>query len=407
MKNRIHIQEINEDIYMTIYQEIYENIWSRSLKTGNQEIIKDFIKNIKHHIQSSNIIDNKLNLTLSDHSTVKINNYTKLQEHPLILPLTKKVKNKNIRIWSARTLLITFSLFAGLHSTTTKLRAPFLKEIENSQDLEDLNITINPIQQFKTVCMDYAPKFLEKESRSSFEEEIPLDQRKTYADISYNEAIPSFGQNAYDERISFVHENYGEIIEEIAKETAIDPHLLECIYAQERTEHSSYLDPLGTIGIAQLQYSVHINRTKILHHVYTNEQEKFIATDNILRSLEGNIKVSIAYFQDMLIRYNGNTLMALQAYNYGDGAMNTVLRNAERRTGISKEEMINDPSCLVWIEDIKRYKNGNYGDPNYLENVLSRYNQEEFKASYGWNIYGNHLTVVNVKQKTMNKSRYL
>ena len=161
------------------------------------------------------------------------------------------------------------------------------------------------------------------------------------------------------------------------------------------------MDPLGTIGIAQILYNDHVNKQKTLYNVLTGETETFIATEEMLKSLDGNIKTSISLLQYLLNYYDGNTLMALQAYNYGNGALDKVLKNAENRTGISREDMIHDPSCLVWLEDVKTYQNGEYGDPNYIENVFSRYTETEFTAIYDTE----NTIIIKLDQNVLKKSR--
>jgi len=180
------------------------------------------------------------------------------------------------------------------------------------------------------------------------------------------EELLSFG-TLDDGKVEFVEENYGDTIQKYSEISGIDSSLLTCIFAQER---------------GQIQYNQHVGYVRSIENVLTNEKENFQVTDELVKSLDGNIKTGTAILQNMIKEYNGNTLIALQAYNYGAGAMNQVLRNAEARTGISVEEMIQNPTCLVWLEDAKNYMDGTYGDPNYITNVLRRYKKETFTAIY-------------------------
>ncbi len=226
---------------------------------------------------------------------------------------------------------------------------------------------------------------IESQSESNetpLEEALSAAVTNTKEATSIKNAIPAFGEEDKDEKRSFVHENYGDIVQKYADISGIDSAVIECILAQERGEHSSEIEVHGAIGVAQVQYNVHVNQERSLYNVQTGETETFLVTDAMLRDLEGNIKVGVAILQTYLQQYNGNIFLAVQSYNYGTGAVDTALNQAAARTGISKEEMINNPECLVWIEDIKAYKDGTFGDPNFLENVFVRYTDEDLTIKY-------------------------
>lgn len=428
-RNRIQIRKKNDQLQLKILTEIKEHVWKTSINTTDKQIIQEVIQEIESQIQSAKLQRDILTLILKDQSEVLISSYSTLKEHFLLEPIRKNLHKKKINKKRKKNLvraaLLTFGILIGVNILPKKIinREAVAQEAETEieMDFETLlnNETFRSVAynqsnentQESNLCLEMTETDEEVKEEETIEENVEetiefeeLEEIEEIENVEesledsvtetafYQETIAQESNYIYEELLSFetlddgkvesVEENYGDTIQKYSEISGIDSSLLTCIFAQERGTHSDEIDPLGTIGIAQIQYNQHVGYVRSIENVLTNEKENFQVTDELVKSLDGNIKTGTAILQNMIKEYNGNTLIALQAYNYGAGAMNQVLRNAEARTGISVEEMIHNPTCLVWLEDAKNYMDGTYGDPNYITNVLRRYKKETFTAIY-------------------------
>jgi len=243
-------------------------------------------------------------------------------------------------------------------------------EIENDEELNN-NITILNTN-LETVYQEPP----QTEFRSQHYIEV-MENRQNLANL-----FPEIGSKKNDERKQNVELAYSTLTEKYANITGIDQELIECILAQERGFHSSIKDAGGAIGVAQIQVGAHIGEKLYLKNVQTGIIESFTVTENLIKNLEGNIKVCATLLQNKLEYYDGNTLIAIQAYNYGYGAMDKVLEQTAKENGKTKNQITCDPSNITWMSYAKEYKNGKYGDNQYLEHVLDFVSEENFTVQY-------------------------
>lgn len=208
-------------------------------------------------------------------------------------------------------------------------------------------------------------------------------------DFNLQDFISEIGSKKDDARKQNVESEYGALTEKYALITGIDQELIECLLSQERGFHSSEKDAGGAIGVAQIQVNHHEGEKLYLRNELTGKTESFIVTTELIKDLEGNIKTCATLLQNKLDYYNGNTLVALQSYNFGYGAMDKVIENTSKETGKTIAEIINDPMNLEWMNYTQAYsdqyetRNGySYGDPSYIKNVMSFYNEDEFTIQY-------------------------
>jgi len=404
MESRISIREIGTKIQIKFEKKITKNIWKTILKTEDPEIIHAFIKEILEHIASISHQQENLIIKLSDDSTITIHEYQKLRENPLIKPIKRELqrrKGRERRKNYARALLVSAGILAGLVAVSKKdVKAESVSEqtIETDENM-DASIKITKPQELLLAQIEEMQKELEKEKEAEKQSEETEPIIPTY---SYEEFIPSLGTQANDERITEIHENYGELVEKYAAISGIDASIIECILAQEGGKNNGEVNASGAIGIAQIQYNQHIGGELTLYNKITGETEEFTVTQELLQSTEGNLKTGVAILQSHLDYFHGNIFLAVQAYNYGRSAMNKVLENTVERTGISRDELLYNPLVLTWIEDVQSYRNGNYGDPNYLDKVFSRYNENILKV-----VYQEEPTLINleINTNTNEKSR--
>ena len=151
--------------------------------------------------------------------------------------------------------------------------------------------------------------------------------------------------SCYDKKYTSVVENYGDTVKKYSDISGIGREILNCVLAQERGTHSTVPDGGGAIGIAQIQVNQHLGEKLTLYNVMTGEKETFTVTMELLQSVDGNIKVCVALLQSAWIEFEGNIFLMLQAYNYGEGAVDTVVV----RYGSTPEEINKNYKDLSFI----------------------------------------------------------
>lgn len=178
-----------------------------------------------------------------------------------------------------------------------------------------------------------------------------------------------------------VENKYGNLLNKLGKTYGIDEKLLAALITQESNGVSSKeFNEGGAIGLCQIQNS-NLGAELNIHNYETDTDETITYDMETLTNDEGNIKCCIAYLQTLLKQYNGNLIMALQAYNYGATKVNNIVEeyaneslyaSEDQVTFKSFNDVVNDYNDLGWIN----YCDPNYGDYLYIEHVLSSLNGE-------------------------------
>lgn len=190
--------------------------------------------------------------------------------------------------------------------------------------------------------------------------------------------LPTFGEMR-DSKEKELVQVYEDSARKWGTVMGIDPELIECIMAQEKVIHSETKDANGAIGIMQIQYSQWIHQEIPYLDVQTGEWQKLKVDDALLKSVDGNIKVGTAILQGAHFHNENNFALMIQEYNYGMGKTNELLRLYEEKTGKTPEEVRENPYDLGWLAYCSEIKNKNgkiYGDPNYVEHILRRYEKD-------------------------------
>ena len=94
-----------------------------------------------------------------------------------------------------------------------------------------------------------------------------------------------------------------EIIEEAARRNGIPEQFVHSVVAAESAYRADAVSPKGAIGLMQLM----------------PDTARTYRADP--RDPEQNVAAGVAYLRDLLVQYNGDTALALAAYNAGPGAV--------------------------------------------------------------------------------------
>lgn len=378
MNNRIMLEIINNTFNLVI--EKFENdTWNKVTSTTSLEIIKDLFKNIYGKIIDIKH-DNNTTIYLKDKTILEISNKINIEESDVFKPLIESIhfynqeKNKKN---SKRIRNFKVSIFATafILANNNPVNLNYAKDFDTLQtnNILNYNDAIN-----NKILLNNINTMQDRLERQIMEN-------------NYKEYLPSFGINTYDEKYNNIIEKYDDIVDKYALISGIDKEIIICLLAQERGTHSSKIDDGGAIGIGQIQVNQHLNSTLTLYNNLLGEEETFEVSMDLLKSIEGNIKTSVTILQSALKRFGGNIFLALQAYNYGEGAVNTIIK----KTGLSLDEINANYKDISWIEEVYKYsdKKGGYGDKNYIDNVFSRYPCCEITV-----IYDDDSTIININE---------
>ncbi len=185
---------------------------------------------------------------------------------------------------------------------------------------------------------------------------------------------------------------YFDIVNKYAEKFGLDPYLVVAIIAHESAGNPSAYG--AAIGLMQYERT-NGNSITAIYKDGTSETIDF-TFDELRSSVDLQIKVGCAALKNRINDYNGNTLVALQAYNLGVGGIKRTichyLTNGGTRTsntsdkyfGVSNDEYnaYIETCDNGWMASLQWYKTTGHkafsgaggGDPNYLKNVLKYYN---------------------------------
>ncbi|MBP9838939.1 MAG: lytic transglycosylase domain-containing protein [Proteobacteria bacterium] len=114
------------------------------------------------------------------------------------------------------------------------------------------------------------------------------------------------------------------IVETSAAEN-FDPFYLTSVIAIESRFHSTAQSHVGALGLMQLMP----NTAK---EIALEKYNSYARREHIVNP-DTNIKLGISYLKDLEIKYSGNKSLALAAYNWGPGNVDTARRNRSRIPG--------------------------------------------------------------------------
>lgn len=231
-------------------------------------------------------------------------------------------------------------------------------------DLDLENEKVNDLSLLETD--DVIVESIDKEVSTEISKSDDIQSKES---LAITESL-SLGSMNDSDKLLFVKENYGDIIEKYSKMYGLDSDLICAIATQERGVHSNTVDEGGAIGLMQVQVAVW-NGSKVRTFNYeTGEYETIKVTLDDLKDVDFNIKTGCAIFQNYLKQMQGNIVAATQTYNMGPGTMKKILSNYSSSSGKTIDEILNDIDDLSWMD----YRNSSYaGDPDYIEHVFRYY----------------------------------
>lgn len=285
------------------------------------------------------------------------------------------------------------------------------------------------------------------------------DKLNKVANIDYelSDAIDKIGSSE-DNKFASVVSNYGEALVRYGSMYGVDPTLLAMIMAQEsdlsnietnglhngkygnfnlynielngdrtfkaynfglratasNSANSNTLPPLFSKlsgkGLNEFSGWQDLSSNADINDLSTGSMETFTVNANMfangikddirgdISGAELSIKVSAMYLQNLMEKFDYNIPMVIQAFNFGEEGMNSVLKVYMENNNLSattKDELsgiLDDDKDLAWANYTKEistnpnryftWSGGTYGDYKYLSNVLRYLPNNGLKYSY-------------------------
>ncbi len=167
-----------------------------------------------------------------------------------------------------------------------------------------------------------------------YKEEVENDTNSNYLEFDYySDSDKKISNNDIENTL-----RYKDIFNKYGHEFGIDSNLLIALATNESSgiHDIDYDNP--DIGIMQIEWSVWLNKKVKAYNYEKNEFDSLIITNDVIESLEGNIKAGTMILQENInktVRYgyddkliNASDILpySLQRYNMGVGNMQKLLR---------------------------------------------------------------------------------
>ena len=209
----------------------------------------------------------------------------------------------------------------------------------------------------------------------------------SYADPATNMSIIDVDQSMITDEGKI--EQNKQLMTEIgnaSRKTGISYNILNDVISQEwsgKEKNIMHIIPESWMDqvITFHNYEKDIDQTFVI----TEEPSKwagkvdFTITKAELENRQTNINVGADLIQYCLKEFDYNILLGLQAYNNGINAVKNTLEYTSSKTGVSAENIINDPTNTTWMTYVPYVINN--GDPNYAKNVLKRETDYDYMFS--------------------------
>lgn len=361
-KNTFYVYEISLGKIFTL-EGSYENKKYNVIKT------RSILNKIKEEDIEKMIKKDKDLLILGKKSNYYIKNYKRVVNSYHLRKLKKKInkflsndyvvimlKNgKKLRIHKKKVATsFAFLTFLGIGaSIIKKSNTDIPKENPDVKTSISYENDDNSLNEEETLVI---------EDTKEEQEEVTYEDSNDYYYIDYED-------NSSSEKALNVRLETEDIMEKYEAMYGIDKDLMIAIATNENSCHTPEITGSGGVGQMQIEYGVWSGETISAYNFLTNSFDEIYISDELITSLDGNIKIAFAIFQNYFFEVK-NIPLAIQMYNMGPGNIEDVLDFCSESTGIKKEELLN--GNMAWLD--YTYVSGDRdggGVSDYLKRVLS------------------------------------
>lgn len=248
--------------------------------------------------------------------------------------------------------------------------------------------------------------------------ELPIEEENISAKDNDNvvQVELAFNDETANGKLEQTIQNCAPYLDEWIERYGLPQDLTYALVCQESGTFDLTINSLGSVGPMQLQVDQYHNENaieKITVPVYENgkltgEYDEFYVADArhlddprlegknylVMQNLEDNFQIGCAVLRRCIDRYK-NIFIAVDAYNKGLYCLSNCCTEEQL------EHYKNDFTDFSWLNMITNAKGTNYGDPNYIWNVL-RYldtgtrGEADIQYYYGDELINVDLTNTNV-----------
>lgn len=338
-----HLDDIN--IFDRI---VIKDDYIKLINTKNKTILK--INDIKTFIRKG-----YLNYLPNNLKNIK----KKMVKNESLKPLIKSPIDKKIPVTAG---LIALMLLAGGTSISYAKKLedePKAIELVSQPIPEDNILTLNTNEEISVEPIEL--------TNTTTVEENEINEENQVINLNYQIT------NNIDKQ-QYAQEQYGDIVNQYAQKWGVDPRLIVAILTQESAGREKNLMQIefkaweGTL-IHAYNFIDQKYENFLLSdnpNLYSNSERTIITSADLENSIT-NISIGTCLFYMASQECNNNLVNALLLYNQGHGNMNKIYREAEENSGYTKEDFLNDPNNLEFLN--YTYASGQ-GDPLYPYNVM-------------------------------------
>ena len=245
------------------------------------------------------------------------------------------------------------------------------KNVEESENILSQELSINTLSQEEVNNLTYTEPF-----------------ETTYNTVDEENIVYVDAYSNYDEKLENNVNEYEEEVEKASEKWGVDKNLIKDIMKQE-SHGGTITNKMQIVFDAWKDQIIKVysfNDKDYISIVLTDTPEKYPNVNQRISREELNNPYTNISVGTIMLAYtykqcDNNLMQAIQAYNFGTGAVNQVLEAAALDQGISVEELRQDETNVSFM-NYTDVKPANYGDHNYANKILAM-STNEFNLDEG------------------------
>ena len=405
------------------YLEILDDNKRRG--TNNRNSIKDILDSLPKDFTEWKIKGDDVSLYNDyDKSLLNLINYKEnknILEFKIILDAVKdevplferertyydrsKVRHVNRpKLASIASIVLSVSIIGGVAFATYDSQKT---NITNPQEMTTIEVDLNNLSSSEmgyATSLEYSnydqsPVEIPERTPEIIVEEVPVpiveDEPKPIEEVKVEtlQSMPEAGSGLteYEQEYieNFINSDNFDAFEKYSEAYNLDPYLLLAIaYGESSLHHKTNLPGGETyngaaVGICQIEETNQGGTISAYNGVTQQTDLVTITSQNVL-DYDINVQIGAIMFKNCLDKYSGNIYIALQAYNYGQGMMDSIISKYAKDKGLSVSQVINNQDDLGWLDYVydanknpSKYIEGcnlaSYGTPDYIERTMGHY----------------------------------
>ncbi len=295
----------------------------------------------------------------------------------------KKIKKAVILTLSIGTVVIISSKIIKLEepSVTSKISNEVVTQENIVEEIKenkfDNKTHTKELIEHNEKIIDTATQKEELNDNETTKEETDTDSFTKKTNSNENEEFikgEAFDQDkGYNKGFNFFYStNYNEYLEKYSKMYGVDYNLMLAIFMQESVGGLD-TNSASAVGIGQIERTDR-SGSDMVYNYETGKVEE-INYNNIDMD-EQNVKVACQIMQYSANKYGPNICAMLTNYNQGPTTTTKIVNEIARQKGCTTDDLKYDTTISDWSGYIRLCTS--YGDPNYIQNVLSFCGNEKF-----------------------------